>query len=79
MSTSTSSKSDGSVEGSAGVMRFDLSNVRGLKKTGAGMFSGITLKYEDPNEGGKMKEVKFGLVTKRDELFIKLVGWGSIQ
>ena len=61
---------------SDGIVRLDLARIRGVKK--AGVFNGLSLKYDD-EEGGDVREVKFGWVTKRDELFTRLVGWSAAR
>lgn len=51
---------------------YELSCIRGVKKTG--FLGGMELQYE---EGGNKRDIKFGWVAKRDELFARLVGWRS--
>ena len=64
--------------GSSKPLTMDLSQVRGVKKSG--VLGGLVIEYrtdaDTPEEKG-LGEVKFGWVNGRDELFVKLVGWTS--
>ena len=54
------------------VDAYDLARIRGAKKLS--LWNGLVLRYD---MGGKEREVKFNWVTKRDEIFARLVGFGS--
>lgn len=67
---------------SDGILKFDLKRIRGVKKAGVGVFNGLSLKYDEGEGGGGgtgVREIKFGWVAKRDELFTKLVGWSAAR
>lgn len=54
------------------VIVYELADIRSVKKIG--LLGGLALRYEN---NGSEQEAKFSWVTKRDEVFSRLVGWGS--